>query len=109
MKTLIKACVLSLLLMMHGAFAADLTTAKEQGWVGEQNDGYLGLVKSGAPADVKALVADVNSRRKAQFTQIATKNGIAETEAAKVFAREAEERTVPGNYIQNPAGGWVKK
>ena len=109
MKTLMKACLLSLLLMMHGAFAADLKTAKEQGWVGEQNNGYLGLVKSDAPADLKALVADVNGQRKVQFSQIATKNGIAEAEAAKVFAREAAERTLPGNYIQSPAGAWVKK
>lgn len=109
MKILIKACLLSLLLMMHGAFAADLKTAKDQGWVGEQNNGYLGLVKSDAPADLKALVADVNSQRKTQFMQIAAKNGIAEAEAAKIFAREAEARTSSGNYIQNPAGGWVKK
>ena len=37
------------------------------------------------------------------------KNGIAVEEAATVFAREAAARTAPGNYIQNPAGGWVKK
>jgi uncharacterized protein len=109
MKTLIKACLLSLFLMVHGAFAADLKTAKEQGWIGEQTNGYLGLVKSDAPADVKALVAEVNGQRKAQFAQIAAKNGIAEPDAAKVFAREAAERTLPGNYIQSPAGGWVKK
>ena len=109
MKTLIQACLLSLVLIMHGAFAADLKTAKEQGWIGEQNNGYLGLVKSDAPADMKALVADVNGQRKTQFTQIAAKNGIAEAEAARIFAREAAERTLPGNYIQNPAGGWVKK
>jgi uncharacterized protein YdbL (DUF1318 family) len=109
MKTLINACLLSLLLMMQGAFAADLKTAKGQGWVGEQNNGYLGLVKSDVPADLKALIADVNGQRKAQFAQIATKNGIAEAEAAKIFAREAAERTLPGNYIQNQAGAWVKK
>lgn len=109
MKTLIQACLLSLVLLMHGAFAADLKTAKEQGWIGEQNNGYLGLVKSDAPADLKTLVADVNAQRKTQFTQIAAKNGIAEAEAARIFAREAAERTLPGNYIQNPAGGWVKK
>ncbi len=109
MKTLIQACLLSLVLIMHGAFAADLKTAKEQGWVGEQNNGYLGLVKSDAPADLKALMADVNGQRKTQFTQIAAKNGIAEAEAARIFAREAAERTLPGNYIQNPAGGWIKK
>ena len=109
MKTLIRACFLSLLLLMSGAFAADLATAKSQGWIGEQNDGYLGVVKGNAPADVKALVADVNRQRKSQFAQIAAKNGITEAEAAKVFAREASTRTTAGNYIQNPAGAWVKK
>jgi uncharacterized protein YdbL (DUF1318 family) len=109
MKNLMKACLLSLFLMINVAVAADLKTAKEQGWVGEQTNGYLGLVKSDAPADLKALVAEVNGQRKAQFTQIATKNGIAEAEAARIFAREAAERTLPGNYIQSPAGAWVKK
>lgn len=109
MKTLIKICLLSLALMAHGAFAADLTAAKQQGLIGEQNNGYLGLVRADAPADVKALVADINAQRKNQFAQIAAKNGIAETEAAKIFAREAEARTSPGNFIQNPAGAWVKK
>ena len=109
MKTIIKACLLSLFFMISGTFAADLSTAKSQGWVGEQNDGYLGVVKGNAPADVKALVADVNRQRKARFAQIAVKNGIPEAEAAKIFAREAETRTTAGNYIQNPAGAWVKK
>ena len=95
--------------LLNTAFAADLTSAKQQGWIGEQSNGYLGLVKSGAPADVAALVGDVNSQRKAQFAQIAAKNGIAVEEAAKVFAREAAERTVPGNYVQTPAGAWVRK
>lgn len=109
MKTLIRACFLSLFFLMSGAFAADLATAKRQGWIGEQKDGYLGVVKGNAPADVKALVADVNRQRKSQFAQIAAKNGITEAEAAKVFAREAATRTAAGNYIQNPAGAWVKK
>ena len=109
MKTVMKTSMLSLLLATSFAFAADLPTAKKQGLIGEQNNGYLGLVKGDAPPDVKALVADVNGQRKAQFKQIAAKNGIAEDEAAKVFAREAAARTAPGNYIQNPSGGWVKK
>ena len=109
MKTLLKTLLFSLMLTLSAAFAADLATVKAQGLVGEQNNGYLGLVKGDAPPDVKALVADVNGQRKAQFKQIAAKNGIAVEEAAKVFAREAAARTAPGNYIQNPAGGWVKK
>ena len=109
MKTLMTACLLSLFLIAHAAFAADLSTAKQQGWVGEQTNGYLGLVKGDAPADLKALVAEVNGQRKAQFAQIAAKNGIAEAEAARIFAQEAAVRTSPGNYIQSPSGSWVRK
>ena len=109
MKTVMKTSMLSLLLATSFAFAADLPTAKKQGLIGEQNNGYLGVVKSDAPADIKALVADVNGQRKAQFSQIAAKNGITEAEAAKIFAREAAARTAAGNYIQDPAGAWVRK
>jgi len=109
MKNFFKVLLLSLLLTTYGAFAADLGTAKAQGLVGEQNDGYLGLVKSDAPADVKKLVADVNVQRKTHFSEIAAKNGIAASEAAKVFAREAVQRTVSGNYVQNASGAWVRK
>ena len=109
MKTVMKTSMLSLLLATSFAFAADLPTAKKQGLIGEQNNGYLGLVNNQAPADVKALVNETNNRRKAQFAQIAAKNGVTEAEAAKVFAREAAERTLPGNYIQNASGAWRKK
>ena len=109
MKTMMKTGLLGLLLVTSLAFATDLTTAKKQGLIGEQSNGYLGLVSSQAPADVKALVNETNTRRKAQFAQIAAKNGVTEAEAAKVFAREAADRTLPGNYIQNASGAWVKK
>jgi len=78
---------------------------KAQGLVGEQNNGYLGLVKGDAPPDVKALVADVNNQRKAQFKQIAPKNGIAEEEAAKVFAREARHAPRPATTSRIQAAG----
>ena len=109
MKTIFQALILACALVVTGAHAADLTTAKAQGQVGEQRDGTLGLVKNDAPADVKALVSQVNAQRKAHFADIAAKNGIAPDQAAKVFAKEAAERTLPGNYIQNDAGQWVKK
>lgn len=109
MKNFFKVLLLSVLLVTTGAFAADLATAKSQGMIGEQSDGYLGLVKSDAPADVKKLVVEVNGQRKAHFSEIAAKNGIPVSEAAKVFAREAAQRTLPGNYVQNASGAWVRK
>lgn len=109
MHTLSKWLLLTLLAISTVAFAADLKTAKAQGWVGEQQDGYLGLVKANAPADVKALVAEVNGQRKAHFAQIASKTGVTPADAAKVFAKEAAERTEPGNYVQDAGGSWVRK
>ena len=50
MKNSLKAILFGLLLAASTAFAADLATVKAQGLVGEQNNGYLGLVKNDAPA-----------------------------------------------------------
>lgn len=104
-----KGLLLLLLAFSSAVFAADLKTAKAEGWIGEQQDGYLGLVKANAPADVKALVTEVNGQRKAHFAQIAAKTNVSLTQAAQVFAKEAAERTEPGNYIQDSAGNWVRK
>jgi hypothetical protein len=108
MKSLSKG-LLILLVLSSVVFAADLTSAKAQGWVGEQRDGLLGLVRADAPADVKALVAQVNSERKARFAEIAARTQVTPEQAAQVFAREAVERTVPGNYIQDASGRWARK
>ncbi len=109
MQMLNKWLLLVLLAVSSAAFAADLKSAKAGGWIGEQQDGYLGLVKADAPADIKALVAEVNGQRKAHFAQIAGKTGVTPADAAKVFAKEAAERTEPGNFIQDAGGNWVRK
>ena len=108
MKKAFKAAVLGLALLVGTAHAIELADAKSQGWLGEQRDGYLGLVRSDAPPEVRQLLDQVNRQRTAQFEQIATRNGISINDAAAVFAREALQRTQPGNFIQGQ-GGWVKK
>ena len=108
MKTLFKAAIVSIALLAGAAQAIDLAGAKSQGWLGEQRDGYLGLVKPEAPAEARQLLEQVNRQRRAQFEQIAARNGITQDEAAAVFAREAAQRTQAGNYIQG-SGGWVRK
>ena len=73
---LIRQFVATLLLLFafQGAWAIDIQTAKEQGLVGEANTGYLAAV--GTPsAEVKALIAEVNEKRKAEFERTAQKTG----------------------------------
>ena len=108
MRTAFRAAVLGLALLAGAAHALDLSSAKSQGWIGEQRDGYLGLVKADAPPEARQLLEQINRQRREQFGQIANRNGISVDKAAAVFAREAAQRTQPGNYIQGQ-GGWVRK
>ena len=91
------------------AAAASLDSAKSDGWVGEQPNGYLGLVRNDAPKDVKALVEDVNAKRKARYQQIAQQQGAPLAEVEKVGGQTAIEKTRPGHYVKDASGRWRKK
>lgn len=103
------ATVLLLLsLFASVAIAADLNQAKQKGLIGERADGYLGMVVSSAPADVVAMVADVNKKRKARYEKIAKANGITIKQVQALAGKKAIERTRGGDWIL-VNGGWRKK
>ena len=103
------ATVLLLLsLFASVAIAADLNQAKQKGLIGERADGYLGMVVSSAPADVVAMVADVNKKRKAQYEKIAKSNSITIAQVQALAGKKAIERTRGGDWIM-VNGGWQKK
>ena len=60
-KTLLVACML---LLVPVSFALTLQEAKSEGLIGEQRNGYVGLVVESAPAAVMALARDVNNQRR---------------------------------------------
>jgi len=91
------------------AFAADLQQAKTQGLVGEQPNGYLGLVTSSAPADVKQLVADINRQRRASYENIAQRNKTSLQAVEALAGKKAIDKTSSGHYVKLPSGQWVKK
>lgn len=94
------------LMVILPAHALELGEAKSAGLVGETSSGYLAAVKPSN--DVNALVESINSKRKAHYQKIATKNGIS-LEAVEVRAgQKAIEKTPAGQYI-NSGGGWQKK
>lgn len=101
--------ILTGLLLAFGVSAAELRAAKSQGWVGEKPDGYIGLVSSDAPADVRALVQDVNAKRREHYRRIANQQGAAISEVEKVGGMTAIEKTSPGNYIMDSSGQWRRK
>ena len=106
MKSKILLLVASLILSFN-AFAISLQDAKAQGLVGEQANGYLGVVKKSA--DAKAVVSSVNAKRKAHYEKIAKKNRISVNDVAKLAAEKAIKATKKGHYIKNQSGKWIKK
>ena len=89
-------------------WSLDLSDVKAQGIVGETAKGYLELVDKNASAEVKALVKDVNGKRKAKYKKIAAKNKLA-LEAVEARAGEvAMDKTPSGQYVKQ-GGSWVKK
>jgi uncharacterized protein YdbL (DUF1318 family) len=91
------------------ALAADLGGAKAAGQVGERPDGYVGLVESNAPAEVKALVEDVNRRRRAKYSEVAQKNGIPVEAVAARAGAKLTERVPAGQYVMDASGRWVRR
>ena len=79
------------------------------GLVGEQADGYMGLVGS-ASADVRARVDQINIQRRARYTELASQRGatieeVAAATACQIFAG----RVGPGQYYRLPDGVWRRR
>ena len=91
------------------AVASELTKPKADGLIGEQANGYVGLVTQDVPADIRRLVDEVNARRKAGYQRIADREGTALSEVEKVGGKTAFEKTLKGNYIRDASGTWRKK
>jgi hypothetical protein len=107
MKTMIRWLAVLLLGFSSLALALDLDAAKAQGLVGEQPDGYLGVVQA-TPAAVE-LTANINAQRRAAYERIARDNGIPVAQVATLAGQKAIERTARGNYVRTPGGQWVRK
>ena len=100
---------IGLLLLLQNAWAIDIRDAKAQGLVGEANTGYIAAVTSPASAEVRALLADVNAKRKARFEATARKTGAKTDQVANRFYELAVQKTAPGGYYQDSSGRWKKK
>ena len=106
---LTSAALLFCLLLIPAAYAVTLQEAKADGLVGEQRDGYVGLVVNNTPADVRALVQDINNQRRQRYQQIAQQNSISLDQVAALAFERAVEATQSGHFLQNASGGWVRK
>jgi uncharacterized protein YdbL (DUF1318 family) len=82
--------------------------AKSRGAVGEQGDGYLGIVMDGDEA-IRAAVAEINAGRAAAYREAAAKTGATPEAAGQAAARQLMARLPPGQYFKPLGGGWMRK
>jgi uncharacterized protein YdbL (DUF1318 family) len=101
--------LLALALGFGPALAGPLDDAKAAGLVGERIDGYLGVVDSGAPADIKRLVEQVNAERQAKYAEIAKKQGAPVQAVAQIAGEKLIGRAGGGEYVMGADGQWRRK
>ncbi len=79
--------------------------ARAEGKVGEQPDGYLGIVGAPNPA-LQRLVDDINIKRRAVYAEKARENNATLEAYALTAGCQAIARTSPGEKYKAPDGSW---
>ncbi len=106
-KQILITLLISFLTLSTQVYALSLDQAKKQGLVGEQLDGYLGIVQS--TPEVEAVVADINSKRREKYIEISKSNGTSLSNVEILAGKKAVENSSQGSYIKAPNGSWLKK
>jgi uncharacterized protein YdbL (DUF1318 family) len=88
--------------------ALDLDEARARGAIGERADGYVAAVKGDPSKEVKALVAEVNAKRRAHYEEIAKRNGAPVEAVAMLAGQKLVANAASGQYVDS-GNGWVKK
>ena len=89
---------------------ATVDAAKSRGEIGEQVDGYLGVVQGKSPSSaVKNAMSEINIARKAVYTKAATGSGQPASVFAQLTGEKQIKKSAPGTYVKDATGVWKKK
>jgi uncharacterized protein YdbL (DUF1318 family) len=84
-----------------------IVSLKAQGIVGENNQGYLTILKKNT--DKKAVIAAENEDRRKIYTVIAKKQGTTPALVGQRRALQIANKADPGTMVQDAGGAWSKK
>lgn len=107
------ATILSITLN-HTAQATDqkeikLLEAKQQGLVGEQLDGMIGIIKPPGSKKLIKLKKNVNDYRLKHYRKLAAKSGQSLGQVQLRFGKQLTTATGPGFYYKDQTGRWHLK
>lgn len=104
MRTVMKAVAMAAMLAVGGvAVAQEWKAQRAAGRVGEQADGYLGVVGAGS-AQLERVVADVNAQRKQQY--FARAGDQTPALFAQITGCSLIQGLGPTEMYRTPAGAW---
>ena len=83
---------------------SEYAAAKAAGHIGEKIDGYVAVV--GGPSSLRAVVDDINIKRKAVYAERAAANHATVEEYAFSSGCALIGKTRPGEKYQAPDGSW---
>jgi len=87
-----------------------IAQARAAGQVGEQADGYLGVVAGQNPsAEVRAHVEQLNMRRRTSFTSAANARGVGVSDFAAAVACQFFTRIGPGEHYRDQSNQWRQR
>lgn len=102
------AAMPTLAIAQSQAAKAAVDAGKAAGKVGEQGDGYLGIVAD-ADGALRAAVAEINAGRKQIYADTAAKTGATPEAAGEATARQLIARVPAGQFYKPLGGSWTKK
>jgi uncharacterized protein YdbL (DUF1318 family) len=107
---ILKSIIIVSFVFSSFVFAVSLDDAKNNGLVGEKDNGYLGVVtlQENTQKEAQILVDDINAKRKAVYIELAAKNGITLQQLEKLAAAKAYKKTSAGHFLWTD-GSWTKK
>ena len=86
--------------------SASIVAARRAGLIGERYDGYLGLSSANVSADLRRQVGAVNIRRRALYSNLASRKGVTPEEVGITAACSLLRRVSVGEYYLPGQGGW---
>jgi uncharacterized protein YdbL (DUF1318 family) len=92
-----------------GAAKAAVDAAKAKGIVGEQGDGYLGVVSGAPDAALKAAIAEINAGRAKVYQSTAASTGVTSQAAGEATAKQLFAKVPGGQYYKPLGGNWTRK
>ncbi len=91
------------------ALADALDARMAAGEVGEQLDGYVGIVIDNPSGELRALVGDINRRRREKYRGIAAKRQVEVAQVAALAGQKLVERTPSGRFVRDTGGNWRRR